>query len=300
MVSRCGSACCSPALLTRALRVTSSHRKLHGINRDSRSRRFGRSNAEHLTFAINSLQGSMTKHAAGSRAMFWVSKECRRRHLFRASSSASVTLSYALTHIPHCVAGCFLLESSFLPSCMYIRMQADALNPWHNGGRPDYQQTNGGIAGPTYTASTAALWDEQIIHIPWWYGGYEDSPVVNCSAPNIAKGCPIQCDNVKCAMDNTVRCLHHPHILLLFSTVQWSALVPHLSYHRTHFSYHISRTPLSHASLSQLRDPLSACMMRRVHSCGWLHPIRIAWRWAFISRRNDCGAGTRRPPFTTV
>jgi hypothetical protein len=55
---------------------------------------------------------------------------------------------------------------------------ADMTNKWHNGARPSYQQSNGGIAGSTYTPAAAAQWDKQIIHVPWWYSAYDDSPIV--------------------------------------------------------------------------------------------------------------------------
>ena len=62
---------------------------------------------------------------------------------------------------------------------------------------------SGGIAGSTWRA--AAMLDKAIIHVPWWYSGYADSPVVNCSEANVGKNCidpPLACGNVKCAMDH--------------------------------------------------------------------------------------------------
>ena len=80
---------------------------------------------------------------------------------------------------------------------------ADMLCPFHNGGRPHYQQYSGGIEGATWHA--AAMLDKKVIVVPWWYGGYDTAPVENCSKPNIGKGCTdpgTDCGNVRCAMDN--------------------------------------------------------------------------------------------------
>ena len=80
---------------------------------------------------------------------------------------------------------------------------ADMLCPFHNGGRPHYQQASGGVEGATWHA--ASMLDKSIIAVPWWYSGYDTSPVVNCSTPNLGKGCtdpPVNCDNTRCAMDN--------------------------------------------------------------------------------------------------
>ena len=77
----------------------------------------------------------------------------------------------------------------------------DMFNIWHSGARTNYQQINGGYPGPTYTPAAAVELDKAIIHIPWC-SGYDDSPIVNCSAPNPGRDCPLQCDNPKCAMEN--------------------------------------------------------------------------------------------------
>ena len=125
--------------------------EMHGINRDSRSRRAGRTNSEAIAWAMNKLAGLVRERDPLARSLFW----------------------------------------------------ADMINPWHNAARPHYQQANGGIAGATSHA--APLLDKSIIHVPWWYGGYETSPTVPCFTANTAKDCtdpPVQCDNVKCAMDN--------------------------------------------------------------------------------------------------
>ena len=45
--------------------------EMHGFNRDSRSRRLGRSNAETLAHAMNSLQQMMSAVDADARAMVW-------------------------------------------------------------------------------------------------------------------------------------------------------------------------------------------------------------------------------------
>ena len=81
---------------------------------------------------------------------------------------------------------------------------ADMLCPFHNGGRPQYQQYSGGIAGATWRA--ASLLDKRVIVVPWWYSGYDTAEwPVNCSEPNLGKGCTdpgTDCGNVRCAMDN--------------------------------------------------------------------------------------------------
>lgn len=81
---------------------------------------------------------------------------------------------------------------------------ADMLCPFHNGGRPHYQQYSGGIEGATWHA--AAMLNKNVIVVPWWYGGYDSAEwPVNCSQPNTGKGCTdpgTDCGNVRCAMDN--------------------------------------------------------------------------------------------------
>lgn len=77
------------------------------------------------------------------------------------------------------------------------------ITPFHNGGRPPYQQYSGGVAGATWHA--AAKLDKQIITVPWWYSGYDTAPEVNCSEPNLGKDCTdpgCACGNARCAMDN--------------------------------------------------------------------------------------------------
>ena len=113
----------------------------HGFNRDSRSRRLGRSNAETLAYAMNKLQGMMRKRDADARAMFWVS--CKR------------------------ILSCM----QYIESCHIVDMnacasQADMLCPFHNGGRPHYQSYSGGVVGATWHA--APLLDKAIIPVPWW------------------------------------------------------------------------------------------------------------------------------------
>jgi hypothetical protein len=83
---------------------------------------------------------------------------------------------------------------------------ADMLCPFHNGGRSAYQQSSGGIAGAT--AGAADLLDRSIIVVPWWYSGYSTAPVVNCSSPNVAKGCTVNCGNTRCAMNNQATYWH--------------------------------------------------------------------------------------------
>ena len=79
------------------------------------------------------------------------------------------------------------------------------LNPWHNGARPQYEQYSGGRAGSMWRASL--MLNKDVIHVPWNYDSHPyNGPVVNCSAPNIDKGCtdpPVQCDNDRCFYDNT-------------------------------------------------------------------------------------------------
>ena len=53
----------------------------------------------------------------------------------------------------------------------------DMFNIWHSGARTNYQQINGGDPGPTDTLAAAVKLDKAIIHIPWWYSGYDDSPI---------------------------------------------------------------------------------------------------------------------------
>ena len=44
---------------------------MHGFNRDSRSRKLNKTNAQVLATAMNALQASMTLHNPEARAMFW-------------------------------------------------------------------------------------------------------------------------------------------------------------------------------------------------------------------------------------
>ena len=45
--------------------------EMHGFNRDSRSRKLNKTNAQGLATAMNALQASMTTHNPEARAMFW-------------------------------------------------------------------------------------------------------------------------------------------------------------------------------------------------------------------------------------
>lgn len=114
----------------------------HGFNRDSRSRRLGRSNAETLAYAMNKLQGMMRKRDVDARAIFWVS-------LLPCGRLLSCTLRIATVVDMNAFA-----------------TQADMLCPFHNGGRPHYQSYSGGVVGATWHA--APLLDKAIIPVPWW------------------------------------------------------------------------------------------------------------------------------------
>jgi hypothetical protein len=73
--------------------------------------------------------------------------------------------------------------------------------------------------------------DKRVIAVPWWYGGYSTAPVVNCSEPNLGKGCTdpgTNCGNVKCAMDNQV-IVHQVHHEQSTSTHHSTTILPMLT-----------------------------------------------------------------------
>lgn len=64
------------------------------------------------------------------------------------------------------------------------------------------------------------------------YSGYDTAPVVNCSAPNLGKGCTdpgTNCGNVKCAMDNQPGYIACSWCLCLLATCFDSWLTPRLA-----------------------------------------------------------------------
>lgn len=119
-----------------------------GLNRDSRSKKFGLCNRDLYISYINTLDDLLHK-------------------------SSSVNLPLGTT-----IKGAGLVNTKLV-------VWDDMLNPWHNGSNSTYQSPYGGVAGSTglknQTGCNNIKLDHNIILADWWYKGSDKRSVIKNS-----------------------------------------------------------------------------------------------------------------------